>query len=189
MTARPAAMAWESTKRVWGMGPSAASHSSRAPSAMRRTRSTSPPKSAWPGVSMTLILTSLYSMEMFLARMVMPRSRSWSLESSTRSSTCGFARKASVAFNSWSTSVVLPWSTCAMIAMFLMFSWRICPSRLVSASVFGNWRIIQRERREGRARRCCHVFYSSGSSSPAGWGSVQPKVSSSPVTSTSENAE
>ena len=46
MMARPASMAWRRTKRVWGMGPSAASTSSRAPSAMRRTRSTSPPKSA-----------------------------------------------------------------------------------------------------------------------------------------------
>ena len=32
---------------------------SSAPSAMLSTRSTSPPKSAWPGVSMTLIFTSL----------------------------------------------------------------------------------------------------------------------------------
>ena len=31
----------------------------QAPSAIFRTRSTSPPKSAWPGVSMTLIFTSL----------------------------------------------------------------------------------------------------------------------------------
>ena len=71
---------------------------------------------------MTLIFTPWYSIEMFLARMVMPRSRSWSLESSTRSWTCWFSRKASVALSIWSTSVVLPWSTCAMIAMFLMFS-------------------------------------------------------------------
>ena len=38
--------------------PSAASTSSRQPSAIFRTRSTSPPKSAWPGVSMRLILVS-----------------------------------------------------------------------------------------------------------------------------------
>ena len=123
MICKFASMACERTKRVWGMGPSAASTSSTAPSAILSTRSTSPPKSAWPGVSMTLILMPWYSMEMFLARIVMPRSRSWSLESRTRSSTCWFSRKALVAFSIWSTSVVLPWSTCAMIAMLRMCSW------------------------------------------------------------------
>ena len=49
-----------------------------------RTRSTSPPKSAWPGVSMRLTLTSPSVKAMFLARMVMPRSRSRSLESRIR---------------------------------------------------------------------------------------------------------
>ncbi len=48
-----------STKRVWGMGPSAASTSSSTPSTMFITRSTSPPKSAWPGVSTMLIFTCL----------------------------------------------------------------------------------------------------------------------------------
>ena len=45
-----------STNRVWGMVPSKASTSSSTPSHMFSTRSTSPPKSAWPGVSMMLIL-------------------------------------------------------------------------------------------------------------------------------------
>ena len=39
-----------------------------------KIRSTSPPKSAWPGVSTMLIFTSPYWMAVFLARMVMPRS-------------------------------------------------------------------------------------------------------------------
>ena len=52
----PSPMAFWSTKRVCGIGPSKASTSSRHPSAMLSTRSTSPPKSAWPGVSMMLIL-------------------------------------------------------------------------------------------------------------------------------------
>jgi hypothetical protein len=39
---------------------------------MRRIRSTSPPKSAWPGVSTMLILTPPHRMDVFLARMVMP---------------------------------------------------------------------------------------------------------------------
>src|SRR5574340_381020 len=49
--------------------------------------------------------------------MVMPRSFSKSLESITRSSTAWFSRKVPDCLRSWSTSVVLPWSTCAMMAM------------------------------------------------------------------------
>lgn len=49
----------------------------------------------------------------------------WSLESRTRSSTCWLARKASVARRSLSTIVVLPWSTWAMMAMFLRLSTRM----------------------------------------------------------------
>ena len=41
-----------------GSGPSEASTSSSTPSTIDRPRSTSPPKSAWPGVSMMLIFTS-----------------------------------------------------------------------------------------------------------------------------------
>ena len=60
---------------------------------MLSTRSTSPPKSAWPGVSTILILISLYITAVFLDKMVIPRSRSSALESITRSATCSFARK------------------------------------------------------------------------------------------------
>jgi hypothetical protein len=49
---------FESTKRVCGSTPSAASTRSRMPSAILSTRSTSPPKSLWPGVSMMLIFSS-----------------------------------------------------------------------------------------------------------------------------------
>ena len=44
-----------STKRVCGIGPSKLSTSSSTPSTIFSTRSTSPPKSAWPGVSTMLI--------------------------------------------------------------------------------------------------------------------------------------
>jgi hypothetical protein len=54
---RPSSSALRSTKRVCGMTPSTASTSSSTPSTMFSTRSTSPPKSAWPGVSTMLILT------------------------------------------------------------------------------------------------------------------------------------
>ena len=53
---------------------------------------------------------------MFLARIVIPFSRSRSVESSTRSPTSWFSRKAPDCQSIASTSVVLPWSTCATIA-------------------------------------------------------------------------
>ena len=82
---RPSASALRSTKRVCGIGPSNASTTSSTPSTMRRMRSTSPPKSAWPGVSTMLIFVPCQTTDVFLARIVMPRSRSSGLESMTRS--------------------------------------------------------------------------------------------------------
>ncbi|CAI8357468.1 MAG: Uncharacterised protein [Bacteroidota bacterium] len=72
-------MAFCNTKRVCGIGPSKASTSNKTPSAIFKTRSTSPPKSACPGVSIILILVFLYWTETFLDRIVIPRSRSKSL--------------------------------------------------------------------------------------------------------------
>ena len=57
----PIRMAFCSTKRVCGIGPSKASTRSRHPSAIFSTRSTSPPKSACPGVSIMFILVAAYS--------------------------------------------------------------------------------------------------------------------------------
>ena len=54
ITGSLASRALRSTKRVCGSGPSEASTSSTTPSTMEMPRSTSPPKSAWPGVSMML---------------------------------------------------------------------------------------------------------------------------------------
>ena len=51
----------------------------------------------------------------------MPRSRSRSFESITRSATFSLSRKVPLWRSSWSTSVVLPWSTWAMMATL-----RIC---------------------------------------------------------------
>ncbi len=104
----PSASALRVTNRVCGMGPSAASTSSRTPSTIRRMRSTSPPKSACPGVSTRLTFTPFQRSEAFFDRMVIPRSRSSGLESSTRSSTCWLARNTPVCRSIWSTSVVLP---------------------------------------------------------------------------------
>ena len=55
----PSSIALPSTKRVCGIAPSNASTNNKTPSAILSTRSTSPPKSACPGVSITLIFTSL----------------------------------------------------------------------------------------------------------------------------------
>src|SRR5262249_43759077 len=52
----------------------------------------------------------------------MPRSRSRSLESITRSATASLARKMPLCLSMASTSVVLPWSTCAIMAMLLIES-------------------------------------------------------------------
>ena len=55
-------------------------------------------------------------MAVFLARMVMPRSFSRSFESITRSGTMARSDKVPDCLSSWSTRVVLPWSTWAMRA-------------------------------------------------------------------------
>ncbi len=86
------ASALESTKRVCGSGPSAASTRRSTPSTSLSARSTSPPKSAWPGVSTMLIFTPRQVTAVFLARMVMPFSRSRSFESMTRSTISSLAR-------------------------------------------------------------------------------------------------
>src|SRR5260221_2873396 len=52
----------------------------------------------------------------------MPRSRSSSFESITRSITASLSRKMPLCLSMASSSVVLPWSTCAMIAILRMLS-------------------------------------------------------------------
>ena len=117
----PIFSALPTTNLVCGIGPSAASTSTIAPSTIDRMRSTSPPKSAWPGVSTILTRTSFHTTDVALARMVMPRSRSRSFESMTRSATRWLSRNAPDCCRSRSTSVVLPWSTWAMMAMLRSF--------------------------------------------------------------------
>ncbi len=132
MTGSLAVSALRSTKRVCGSGPSEASTSSTTASTIDRPRSTSPPKSAWPGVSMMLIVMTSppslgwYFTAVFLARIVMPFSRSRSFESIMRSSRCSAAcaANAPACLSMASTSVVLPWSTWATMATLRM-SWRV----------------------------------------------------------------
>ncbi len=75
---------------------------------MRSARSTSPPKSAWPGVSTMLIFVPWWRTAVFLARIVMPFSRSRSIESMTRSATSWFSRNEPDCQSIASTRVVLP---------------------------------------------------------------------------------
>ena len=121
--ASPAANAFCVTKRVCGIGPSTASTTSRTASTMERIRSTSPPKSAWPGVSTMLMRQPSYSTAVVFERIVMPRSRSSSLLSRARSA-ISVRASAAVCCSRRSTSVVLPWSTWATMATL-----RICMAR------------------------------------------------------------
>ena len=66
---------------------------------------------------------------------MIPLSLSMSLESMTRSSTSWFARNTPLCFNNWSTRVVLPWSTWAMIAIFLISSRLIFIINPLSSSI------------------------------------------------------
>src|ERR1700751_4156669 len=60
----------------------------------------------------------------FFARIVIPFSRSRSIESRTRSATSSLSRNEPACQRRASTSVVLPWSTCATIATLRMSSRR-----------------------------------------------------------------
>ncbi len=96
------------TKRVCGIGPSNASTRSSTPSTILSDLSTSPPKSACPGVSTIFIFIFLYLTDVFFASMVIPRSLSRSLESITRSCTCSFSLKMPLWRSIASTRVVFP---------------------------------------------------------------------------------
>src|SRR5882724_695981 len=75
-------------------------------------------------------------MAVFLARIVMPRSRSSSFESIIRSTCCSLARNVPLCCSMASTSVVLPWSTCAMMAMLRMRELKNDPARNVDYYYF-----------------------------------------------------
>src|SRR5690554_1883408 len=61
-------------------------------------------------------------MAVFLARIVIPRSFSWSLESITRSESSSLRSRVPDARKRASTNVVLPWSTWAIMAILRKFS-------------------------------------------------------------------
>src|SRR3954468_3931185 len=84
---------------------------------------------------------------MFLARIVMPRSRSRSLESRMQSPTSCEARYSPLWRSRQSTSVVFPWSTWAMMAIFRTSLRRM--AGIVAGCWSGKWKrlaILPRER-------------------------------------------
>ena len=83
---------------------------------------------------MMLIFVPPSRTAVFLERIVMPFSRSRSIESSTRSATSWLARNEPDCQSIASTSVVFPWSTCATMATFRRSS-RV--SRLFSGTAIG----------------------------------------------------
>jgi hypothetical protein len=104
----PSASALRVTKRVCGIGPSNASTSRQTESTIFSTRSTSPPKSAWPGVSTMLMRVPFQVMAVNFERMVMPRSRSRSFESIAQSAITSPVRNCPAWRRKPSTSVVFP---------------------------------------------------------------------------------
>src|SRR3954469_6063161 len=82
---------------------------------------------------------------MFFARIVMPRSRSRSFESRMQSPTSCEARNSPLWRRRQSTSVVFPWSTWAMIAMF-----RTSERRILVEPVVGLAEIV--DIKNGRVR-------------------------------------
>src|SRR3954447_24894129 len=160
-----ASSALRRTKRVCGSGPSEASTRSSTPSTIVSPRSTSPPKSAWPGVSTMLIFTSPRWTAVFLARIVIPFSRSRSIESSTRSFTSWFSRNEPDCQSIASTSVVFPWSTCATIATLrrslrlASLAARVTAARVAAACPLSRLRrcLLARALLEPHQRRQDHV--------------------------------
>ena len=77
----PYRSAWRHTVSVCGSTPATASNTPIAPSSTRSDRSTSTVKSTWPGVSMRLIQWPFQLVVVAADVMVMPRSRSWTIQS------------------------------------------------------------------------------------------------------------
>src|SRR5664280_3362683 len=92
-----------------------------APSQAARDRLTSYPKSTWPGVSMRWRVWSFQGTRTFWALMVIPRSRSMSIES-RYCSRISRGSTAPVSSRIRSDRVDLPWSTWLMIEKFRMRS-------------------------------------------------------------------
>ena len=120
-TSRPPSIARYAFASVCASIPWAASTTSSAPSHACSDRDTSYVKSTWPGVSMRLSWWPFQSTRTACALIVIPRSRSSSIESRS-CSRISRSETAPVSSRMRSASVDLPWSMCAMIAKLRMRS-------------------------------------------------------------------
>ena len=118
---KPCDKALPKTNFVWGIGPSEASVSKITPSAIHKILSTSPPKSACPGVSIIFIFTPFHVIDVGFAKIVIPRSFSKSPLSIILSPISSLDLNIPICLSIESINVVLPWSTWAIIATFLIF--------------------------------------------------------------------
>ena len=85
--------AWRQTVSDWGSTPETPSKTTIPPSRTRRERSTSAVKSMWPGVSMMLMRLSCQKQVVAAAVMVIPRSRSWGIQSIVAAPSCTSPRR------------------------------------------------------------------------------------------------
>ena len=108
--------------------PCAASTTSTAPSHACSERETSYVKSTWPGVSIRLSSCPFHWTRTACALIVIPRSRSSSIESSSWSR-ISRSETVSVSWRIRSASVDLPWSMCAMIEKLRMRLWSMADRR------------------------------------------------------------
>src|SRR4051812_18112173 len=107
----------------------------------------------------------------FLARIVMPFSRSRSIESSTRSATSWLSRKEPDCQSSASTSVVLPWSTWATIATLRRSSRRavrLGSDIAITLAVDCSLQFRHRGVAVLRGFLCCHICHVRRSDGEAG---------------------
>ncbi len=130
---RPFSIARYALASVCASIPWAASTTRSAPSHAWSERDTSYVKSTWPGVSMRLSSCPFHETRTACALIVMPRSRSRSIESRS-CARISRAETASVTSRMRSASVDLPWSMCAMIEKLRMRPWSI-PSAMVLRAV------------------------------------------------------
>ena len=141
---RPFSIARYALASVCASIPCAASTTRSAPSHAWSERDTSYVKSTWPGVSMRLSSCPFHETRTACALIVMPRSRSSSIESSSWSR-MSRAATASVTSRMRSASVDLPWSMCAMIEKL-----RMRPCSIPSAMVLGP--VVRGRGRSGRGQ-------------------------------------
>ena len=148
ITSRPASIAAYECANVWACIPCVASTSRIAPSHAIKALETSYEKSTWPGVSIKLRVALSNFKRMGWDFIVIPFSRSSSILSNIWSKCSpGFIRP-DISIN-LSANVDLPWSTWAIIEIFLIFLLSNIFIKLISYIPKGfTWLILIHKKRE-----------------------------------------